>query len=92
MGEADEEVHRSDRGEVCLFCSSFLACLSIYLPPNREFKYRELYYAGGPCGDILRSQHLLPSDPFLVVLPEHFQQYQRIVQVVYKPGIHAPRP
>jgi len=33
---------------------SFLACLSIYLRPNRQFKYRELYYAGSPCGDILR--------------------------------------
>jgi len=45
MGEADEEVQRSDGGEVCLFCGFVRACLSIYLRPSRLFKYRELYYA-----------------------------------------------
>jgi len=70
----------------------FLACLSIYLRPNRQFKYRELYYAGSPCGDILRPQHALPSDPFLALLPEHFRRSQRILQLVYKPGILAPPP
>ena len=39
----------------CLFCGFVFAFLSIYRRPNRLFKYRELYYAVGSCGDILRS-------------------------------------
>jgi len=48
---------------------SFLACLAFYLRPNRQLKYRELYKAGGPWGEILRPQHALPSDPFLACSP-----------------------